>query len=553
MEITKNPAYYLSTTSYTSPEMATRLVEYYSSKRRPFEIEVRSNSLTILTNNVVVARDELQIAGNPFEQYLDQYRAKGSEGPYHYCRETGSDEFFAEVLEYSYEHGKRKGVWNMVLPCTALEAPANGRAPVYLECRSNQLFSVSADAPAREFEISNLKSLDPATQFVCLLVRPDSFDFFRSARKAAWERGLDVSCELQDESGPLAIGPEGDPLLPQKTETTAPIFSKETQELRARTDAWLSKAEILGTPSFTPPGKSPIFVEVWQDRIAIAPEIPGLVATGDPEKDFERLLGRMEKLRQAHYFVLIPHPGGAIFQGRLRQLLRERNVDVRVQPPEKDFEAGSQTKMDFHGALPPRPASETRKDPPCDIEVRADSITILSDHTAVTLDELHAPGNAFERLLNRFEADGECPNIQLCEKPGGEPLKTRLGGQIFLAAKSMGCQMKIEALLQDTNSPPAPAQTTQGTVYFECRNGLLYDLSGPGSEGHGIRFQNEEDARWLEPKLAAIKHANQSIHFTVHPDSLEVYRNTRIMAWVCGIPFSKSMLNETVPTPLADQ
>lgn len=214
MDINKNTAYYLSAPSYTSPEMATRLVEYYSSKRRPFEIEVRSNALTILTNQVVVTREELQIAGNPFEQYLDQYRAKRSQGPYHYYRETGSDEFFAEVLKYSYEHGKRKGVWDEALPCTPIEVPATGRAPVYLECRDNQLFAVAANAPARKFEISNLQSFDPDTQFVCLLVRPDSFDIFRKARKAAWEHGLDVSCELQDAASPFAIGPEGNPLFP---------------------------------------------------------------------------------------------------------------------------------------------------------------------------------------------------------------------------------------------------------------------------------------------------------------------------------------------------
>ncbi len=117
------------------------------------------------------------------------------------------------MMDKIYDHGTRKGDWTAA--GTAIEVPANGRAPVYLECRGNQLFAIAADASAQEFEISNLKSFDPTTQFVCLLVRPDSFDIFRKVRKAAWEHGLDVSCELQDESGPLAIGPEGTPLFPQ--------------------------------------------------------------------------------------------------------------------------------------------------------------------------------------------------------------------------------------------------------------------------------------------------------------------------------------------------
>ena len=223
MEVAQNPAYNLSVTSHLSADQTARVVEFFYSKRSPYEIEVRSNSLTILTNQVVVTREEMHVAGNPFEQYLDQYRAQKSQGfyphrisqgPYSYRKEPGSDEFFAELMEYSYEHGARKGVWDTVMAGIPMEVPANGRAPVYLECRSNRLFAISADTPAREYEISNLKTLDPATQYICFLVRPDSFDVFRQARKEAWECNLDVSCELQDASGPFAIGPEGQPLFP---------------------------------------------------------------------------------------------------------------------------------------------------------------------------------------------------------------------------------------------------------------------------------------------------------------------------------------------------
>jgi hypothetical protein len=237
-EIALNPDNYLSTTSHLSAEQAASVVEFFYSKRCPFEIEVCSNSLTILTNKVVLAsqlrlfeveaqsnpppiftnqvvvtREELQIAGNPFERYLDQYRAHKSQGPYSFRKEPGSDEFFAEVMRYSYEHGARMGVWHDTLSGTPIEVPAAGRAPFFLECSGNRLFAIAGDAPAKEFEISGLKDLDPAARYVCFLVRPDGFEIFRQARKAAWEHGLDVSCELQDESGPFAIGPQGTPLI----------------------------------------------------------------------------------------------------------------------------------------------------------------------------------------------------------------------------------------------------------------------------------------------------------------------------------------------------
>lgn len=239
-EIALNPDNYLSTTSHLTAAQAASVVEFFYSKRCPFEIEVRSNSLTILTNRValaselrlfevearpnapailtnqvVVTREELDVAGNPFEQYLDRYRAPKSQGPFSYRKEPGSDDFFAEVMKYSYEHGARKGVWDDVMSATPIEVPANGRTPIYLECRGNQLFAITADAPPAPFAMADLTAFDPKTQYICFLVRPDGFDIFRQARKAAWEHGLDVSCELQDESGPFAIGPEGKHLFPR--------------------------------------------------------------------------------------------------------------------------------------------------------------------------------------------------------------------------------------------------------------------------------------------------------------------------------------------------
>ena len=577
-EVVLNPDNYLSTTSHLTAAQAASVVEFFYSKRCPFEIEVRSNSLTILTNRValaselrlfeveanpnapailtnqvVVTREELDVAGNPFERYLDQYRAHKSQGPYSYRKEPGSDEFFAEVMKYSYEHGARKGVWDDVMSATPIEVPANDRAPVYLECRGDQLFAIAADAPPAPFAMADLTAINPKTQYLCLLVRPDGFEVFRKARKAAWERGLDVSCELQNESGPFAIGPEGTPPLFPKPESPAPIRSPKTQDLLDRADAFLSKAEAFSIHPFISSNQSPVHVEIWPERIAISPEMSGLVATGDPEKDFESLLGRMEDMRETHYFVLIPHPGGAIFQRRLRQQLKERGIDVMVQLPETHFEAASRTIMDFHGALPPRPASETRNEPPCDIEVRSNAITILPDRNVVTLDELRVSGNAFERLLDRFEAQGECPNVQLCEMPGGEKLKSQLGGQIFLAAKSMGCQMKIEALFPETDLPDGKRdRPTAGAAGFECRHGLLYDLSDPASAGHSVRFRDPEDSRWLDAKLAAVVSANKSIRFYVRPDGFEPYRNARMMAWILGIPFSKTVLNENEPLPAID-
>ena len=62
---------------------------------------------------------------------------------------------------------------------------------------------------------SRLAKINPETQFVCFLVRPDSFKIFQQARALAWLRGISVACELQDEKNPIMIGPGGDRIYMQ--------------------------------------------------------------------------------------------------------------------------------------------------------------------------------------------------------------------------------------------------------------------------------------------------------------------------------------------------
>lgn len=62
---------------------------------------------------------------------------------------------------------------------------------------------------------SRLAQVDPATQFICFFVRPDSFRIFQRARALAWLRDISVSCELQDERNPIMIGPGGERIYSQ--------------------------------------------------------------------------------------------------------------------------------------------------------------------------------------------------------------------------------------------------------------------------------------------------------------------------------------------------
>ncbi|HPC19580.1 MAG TPA: hypothetical protein PL039_05185 [Kiritimatiellia bacterium] len=195
---------------FISTRLEHRLWHAWRAQRGDCEVRVYSNSVVFLTNNLAMSWEELQIPGNSFDQMLDRWEG-GEDFPSVFCKESGSDDLYAWIMDRIYDRGAKMNEWTAA--GTPIEVPANGRAPFYLECRGSQLFAIAADALAQGFEISELKSLDPAAQYVCFLVRPDGFEIFRQARKAAWEHGLDVSCELQDESGPFAIGSEGTPLF----------------------------------------------------------------------------------------------------------------------------------------------------------------------------------------------------------------------------------------------------------------------------------------------------------------------------------------------------
>ena len=70
------------------------------------------------------------------------------------------------------------------------------------------LVSQSAETPDKWYG-SRLAKINPATQFICFLVRPDSYRVFQRARNMAWVRNINVACELQDEKNPIMIGPGG--------------------------------------------------------------------------------------------------------------------------------------------------------------------------------------------------------------------------------------------------------------------------------------------------------------------------------------------------------
>jgi len=60
-----------------------------------------------------------------------------------------------------------------------------------------------------------LSEINPETEFICFFVRPDSFSIFQKARALAWNRNINVSCELLAENDPIIFGPGGNKVTVQ--------------------------------------------------------------------------------------------------------------------------------------------------------------------------------------------------------------------------------------------------------------------------------------------------------------------------------------------------
>jgi hypothetical protein len=101
-------------------------------------------------------------------------------------------------------------------------------------------------------------------------------------------------------------------------------------------------------PKFQNMRQDPIYVDVEPDRIIIHPEKKEIAARDlmFEGNDFERFLDDVEKVKSVRYIVLLLRPGSATVQRRLRQVIRDRGIDVGFEP----WEAGREIKVEGGGA-----------------------------------------------------------------------------------------------------------------------------------------------------------------------------------------------------------
>lgn len=96
-------------------------------------------------------------------------------------------------------------------------------------------------------------------------------------------------------------------------------------------------------PKFQNMKQDPIYVDVEPTRLIIHPEqkvieARDLVFEGN---DFELFLDDVERVKSVRYIVLLLRPGSATFQRKLRQVIRDRGIDVGFEP----WDAGREIKV----------------------------------------------------------------------------------------------------------------------------------------------------------------------------------------------------------------
>ena len=107
-------------------------------------------------------------------------------------------------------------------------------------------------------------------------------------------------------------------------------------------------------PKFQNMKQDPIYVDVEPTRLIIHPEgkvieARDLVFEGN---DFELFLDDVERVKSVRYIVLLLRPGSATFQRKLRQVIRDRGIDVGFEP----WDTGREIKV--LGAPEPATASK---------------------------------------------------------------------------------------------------------------------------------------------------------------------------------------------------
>lgn len=93
-------------------------------------------------------------------------------------------------------------------------------------------------------------------------------------------------------------------------------------------------AKTFIPPKFQNMRQDPIYVDVEPGKLTIYPEQKEISARDlmFEGNEFEKFLDDVEQVKSVRYVVLLLRPGSAVFQRKLRQIIRDRGIDVGFEP-----------------------------------------------------------------------------------------------------------------------------------------------------------------------------------------------------------------------------
>ena len=310
----------------------------------------------------------------------------------------------------------------------------------------------------------------------------------------------------------------------------------------------------------------PVYVDVHPDKVILFGENMEIAANdlNGPESAFERFLQNVELQRKYRYVVLILRPGSAPLQQQLRHAVQAHSIDLGIElwEAEREFPENMAEMHSWDPLRSPSPPSNLLElykekvggDFPCEVVVNEDSLTFLKDHVVVTSDQLATPGNPFEQLVDQRETQGGFPPVIIfCKGTGGDQLLSKLLFIIQKRAPKMAWIMGISPPQQVTVALVTPLEAQaegKQPVVITCRRNQLFSPNSSGHEISGYSFDSpfdETNATWLGAQLATLDSETQYVLFQVYPDSFDIFRKAREVAWNYRLESSCELLDDAVP------
>lgn len=99
-----------------------------------------------------------------------------------------------------------------------------------------------------------------------------------------------------------------------------------------------NEQDTTWVPKFNNKSKEPTYIDVYRDRLVLYPD-KSVVPAGEiiqPGNRFEQVLKKVAAKKEREYIILLARPGSASVVRRLRQAIRDKQVDVGFELYEAD-------------------------------------------------------------------------------------------------------------------------------------------------------------------------------------------------------------------------